>query len=90
VLANKSSPHSPTTMPTTTAHPTPKTPTEPDATLPATPAAALVAMEEWRIATGKVTRRKAKEPRRKRTGGRHRAPKPRIKRMVDGARKPTN
>jgi hypothetical protein len=68
-LANKSSPRSLTTMPTTAvqptpkssaAHPTLKTPTEPDVPLPATPAAAPVATEECRIAMGTAARWKAK------------------------------
>jgi hypothetical protein len=52
-LANKSSPRSLTTMPTAAAEPTPKPSAEPDAPLPDAPAAAPVATEEWRIATGK-------------------------------------
>jgi hypothetical protein len=68
-LANKSSPRSLTTMPTTAVQPTPKssarqptpkTSTEPDAPLSDVPATAPVATEEWRIAMGKATRRKAK------------------------------
>jgi hypothetical protein len=77
-LANKSFPRSLTTMPTATVQPTPKTyavqPTpktfaEPDVPLPDAPAATPVATEEWRIATGKATRRKAKaaEAKQKRT-----------------------
>jgi hypothetical protein len=59
-LANKSSPRSLTTMPTTTMQHTPKTSAEPDMPLPDAPAAALVATEEWRITMGKATRGKAK------------------------------
>jgi hypothetical protein len=66
-LANKSSLCSLTMVPTaaaqptpkTSAEPTPKTSTEPDALLPDAPAAAPVATEEWRIATGKGTRGRA-------------------------------
>jgi hypothetical protein len=47
-------------MPTAAAQPTPKTSAEPDAPLPDAPAAAPVATEECRIATGKGTRRRAK------------------------------
>jgi hypothetical protein len=54
-LVNKSSPSSLTMMPTTTAQPTLKTSAEPDVPLPDAPAAAPVAPEEWRIATGKAT-----------------------------------
>jgi hypothetical protein len=53
-LANKSSPRSLTTVPTAAVQPTPKTSAEPDAPLPDAPAAAPVATEEWRIATGKA------------------------------------
>jgi hypothetical protein len=55
MLANKSSLCLPTTMPTATAHPTLKTSAKPDTPLPNTPATALVATEEWRIAMGKAT-----------------------------------
>jgi hypothetical protein len=55
VLANTSSPCSPTTMLTAAAHPTPKTSAEPDVLLPDAPAAALVVTEQWRIVMRKAT-----------------------------------
>jgi hypothetical protein len=67
-LANRSSPRSLTRVLTAATQPTPKTSTEPtlktsakpDALLPDAPAAAPLATEEWRIATGKAARWKAK------------------------------